>query len=74
MRIVLALAMGLILVGCGGPGDTPGPSSSPKENKAMDPQAADDALKNAPPDVREKAMAARAAAAKGEGGGPPPKK
>ena len=40
----------------------------------MDPQAADDALKNAPPDVREKAMAARAAAAKGEGGGPPPKK
>ena len=73
MRIVLALAIGFILVGCGGPGDTPGPAAT-KENKATDPAAADAAIANAPPELQARIKEAQQKAGTGQGEGPPPKK
>jgi hypothetical protein len=68
MRIILALIAVVALVGCGGPGDTPGPSDP--NGKAANNAAADDTINNIPPEFRERAKELRE---KGmQNSGPPP--
>lgn len=72
MRTILALAIGLVMVGCNtGPGDTPGPTDP--AGKAMDNNAAESAIKSAPPELQDKIREARAKSM-AQAGGPPPKK
>ena len=69
MRIVLALATALLIVGCGASGgDTPGPDDP--TGKAMSNTSAEDAISKAPPEQQAYIREQRAKSM--NQGGPPP--
>jgi len=68
MRTILALIAVVALVGCGGPGDTPGPADP--AGKAATNAVADDTINNIPPEFQARARELRE---KGmQNSGPPP--
>lgn len=70
MRIVLALIAVVAMVGCGGPGDTPGPEDP--AGAASNNAVAEDTISKIPPEFQERARQAREESMKRSG--PPPGK